>query len=354
MRIRRLIITGLFLSGTFPGIERSVAQEKISVPKEPQAYPTHEFPGKGIRDAMRAAARRFEHATEENPDYAPSFVGVADWYTTLWCFGFVARTESMPLAKKAALRATEIDDQLADAHTVLGAVYMADWEWTLAEREFRRGIELDPQNANSHHWYALFLAAMGRHKEALTESAKAIALEPTVGNQTGRGAVLYFAHEFRRMAKHMETTIAESPDFAIGYDWLGMAYVQLKRFDEAIITYEKADRLSRGMAEIKAGLGHAYGEAGKTAKAREILRELNRFSHQWHIPPVQIAYVHISLGEKDMAFKMLEKAFREKSWELAFLGVEPWFDPLRDDPRFVDLHNRMQFPASALHDIGEE
>ena len=123
-----------------------------------------------------------------------------------------------------------------------------------------------------------------------------------------------------------------------------MTYVQAKRFDEAIATYEKAETLSGGIAEIKAGLGHAYGMAGKATEARKKLDELNDLSQQWYIPPVQIAFVCVSLGEKDKAFELLETAYREKSWELAFLRVEPWLDDLRDDPRFARLQRRMKFP----------
>ena len=111
-------------------------------------------------------------------------------------------------------------------------------------------------------------------------------------------------------------------------------------------TYEKAVELSDGVAEVKAGLGHAFGVAGREAEARQVLHELHNLARQWHVPPVQVAFVHVSLGEKDAAFQWLDKALEQRSWELAFLQVEPWLDDLRGDPRFGRLLERMAFPDS--------
>ena len=172
-------------------------------------------------------------------------------------------------------------------------------------------------------------------------------LDPSPGNRTGLAAVLYFARDFQRMQTTMQAMLREHPDFAIGYDWLGMAQVQLKQFDEALATYEQAVKLSEGIAEVQAGLGHAYGVAGKQRQARAVLHELQQLAQRWHLPPVQIAFVHLGLGEKDEAFRWLEQAFEQKSWELAFLQVEPWLDDLRSDPRFARMLKRMNFPEPA-------
>lgn len=301
-------------------------------------------PGKEYRQAYERAVAHYQHAVELNPEDASNYVGLADSQLMLWCFGFLSGSEVLPSATEAAAKAVELDDRLAAAHTTLGVLQVGRWDWTAAERELQRGIELDPSSAKARHWYALYLAAMARPDEALKQSEQAMLLEPSPGYRTGLGAILYFRRDFDRMARLMERTVSLNPDFAVGYDWLGMAYVQLGRFDDSLSVYRKADTLSGGLAEIKAGLGHAYAVAGDEAEARRVLADLNRLSRKWHIPPVQVAFVHVGLGEKDEAFQWLEKAFQEKSWELVFLQVEPWLDELRPDPRFADLSRRMGFP----------
>ncbi len=135
----------------------------------------------------------------------------------------------------------------------------------------------------------------------------------------------------------MQSVVDEAPDFAEGHDWLGMALVQLERFGEAIKTYEIANKLSGGLAEINAGRGHAYGIAGRQSKAMEVASELEQQNARWHIPPVQMAFVFISVKDNEKAFAKLFEAADEKSWELAFVEVEPWLDELRGDSRFEQL-----------------
>lgn len=303
-----------------------------------------EMPGKPFRQAFEGAAAHCEQAIRLSPDDPSNYVELAGSQVMLWCFGFLPGEEVLPRAQAAANKALELDDSLAPAHTMLGVLHVSRWEWAEAEREFQRAIELDPDSAKARHWYALYLAAMARHDQAVQQSEKALELEPTSGYRTGLGAILYFRRDFPRMIQVMEKTVSLDPGFAPGYDWLGMAYVQSGRFEDSVEVYRKAVSLSNGLAEINAGLGHAYAVAGNRAEAERILDEFDRLSQHWHIPPVQIAFVHVGLGEKDEAFQWLEIAFREESWELAFLQVEPWLDDLRSDQRFADFLRRMDFP----------
>lgn len=304
----------------------------------------HGGPGNQFRQAFESAVAHHQHAIQVDPEIASNYIGLADCQLMLWCFGFRPGNEVLPSANAATTKAIELDDRLATAHTTLGVLHLSRWEWTAAEREFRLAIELDPNSAKARHWYALYLAAMVRHDEALQQSEQALELEPNSGYRTGLGAVLYFRRDFARMIHVMEHTVSVDPEFAPGYDWLGMAYVQSGRVEDSLLVYRKAVALSGGLAEIKAGLGHAYAVAGNKDEAKQVLDDLNQLSQRWHIPPVQIAFVHVGLGEKDEAFRRLEEAFQEKSWELAFLQVEPWLDDLRSDPRFADLLRRMDFP----------
>ena len=303
------------------------------------------YPGKKYRDAFAAAAAHYERAIQGGAAKASDYVGQAEACTALWCFGFAPRSEVLPRAKAALTAALELDNQSAAAHTALAVVHLSDGNWSGAEGELNRALGLAPESAKPHHWYALYLSAMGRHAEALQQAERAELLDPSPGTRTVRGATLYFARDFAGLIGQMERTTALDPDFAPAYDWLGMAYLQAGRYDDAIKAYERAVALSDGMAEIKAGLGHALGVAGRSAEARSVRDQLHELATRWYIPPVQIAFVHISLGEKDRAFEMLEKAFRQRSWELVFLQVEPWLDQLRCDPRFDDLLQRMNFPV---------
>ena len=299
----------------------------------------------GTQESMERAVRYFDQATKYDPGYAPAYVGLADAYTLLWGFGFVTRGEALPKATEAATKAIALDDKLAEAHNALAGVKMRDWDWVGAEKKFKRALELDPSNVNIRHWYALYLAAMGRREDAFRESQEALRLDPSsLSIQTGAGAIEYFARDYKQMIKQMQSTVALGPNFAPGYDWLGMAYVQVGRFEEAIAVYQKAVILSGGSAEVKAGLAHAYGVAGQRASARAILGELNDLAKKKYVPPVQIAFVYLGLGDRAHALDLLEKAYQERSWELVFIQVEPWVDSLRSEPRFRDIVRRMNFP----------
>ena len=294
---------------------------------------------------MKEAVMYYHEAARLDPNDALAQVGLAEAYTMLWSFGFISRQDALAKAGAAARKAVALDPKLAETRTALGALKMREWDWAGAETEFKRAIELAPDNARSRHWYALFLAAMGRHKEALEQSGRANELQPSSpGMMTGLGAILYFARADDWMIQQMEQTVKLDPKFAPGYDWLGMAYVQAGRFDESIEVYKKGVRLSGGAAEVKAGLGHAYGVAGRHREAQQALQELLALAKRKYVPPVQIAFVYLGLGEKERALELLEQAYRERSWELVFLRVEPWVDILRDNPRFQDLLRRMSFP----------
>lgn len=295
------------------------------------------YPGGKIRSAMEGAVQRLEEEIVAAPGDASNYVQAAEWYIALWCYGFCTRQESFDRATQLVSKATELNPECALAHTMQGVLDMGDWRWEQAERSFRAALNLDPTCAAAHHWYALFYSAQGKHRQAVDQSEQAVELEPSIGNRTGLGAALYFAREFERLAETMQSVVDEAVDFAEGHDWLGMALVQMQRFDEAIVTYEKANELSGGLAEINAGRGHAYGMAGRQTEAMQVANELERQSAHWHIPPVQMAFVYISIGDFEQAFTKLFEAADQKSWELAFVRVEPWLDEVRGDSRFERL-----------------
>lgn len=306
------------------------------------------YPGKDFRVHFDQELEKYLQAANNDPNDPVIQASLAEAWINLWCYGFLSFEESIPAAGAAALKALKLDDTLAMAHMVFGVIKMADWDWQPAEYELKKAIELEPDQYKSRHWYALYLSAMGRHEQALRESEKSVQLAGPSDSMIGYASILYFAHRFEEMADLLEKALQKETDFAPVYDWLGMAYVQLEKFDQSIDVYQKATALSDGLAEIKAGLGHAYGIAGRIKEAQAIMDEFIALARQYYIPPVQMAFVAFGLGNTDMAFQLLERAFKERSWELVFIATEPWFDPLHDDPRFMDLIKRIGLPQKAL------
>jgi len=304
----------------------------------------YKYPGKSFRVPMDESVSKYEQEIKQNPEDAAAYAGLAEALIVLWCYGFISRDESIPKAKEATNRALEIDENLGDVHTALGIVKLSAWDWAGSEQELKLGLDLNPENSQAHHWYALYLSAMGKHKQALEISHKAVSLSPVPYSDIGHASIYYFAHQFEKMVEVLTETIKKDPELAPAYDWLGMAYCQLKQFGNSIEVYRKAVELSDGLAEIKAGLGHAYGMAGRNDEAKQVLDEFQSLAEKYYIPPVQIAYVAASLNDIELTFELLERAYRERSWELSFIREEPWFDDFHSNPRFIDLLNRIQFP----------
>ena len=302
------------------------------------------YPGQEKRDALVRSAAQLETWIEADSENVANYVALADVQIFLWCYGFAPHAEVMPRCEKAARRALELAPDLAAAHTALGVVLLGQRNWDSAERELRLATELDPRRAQAFHWYALYLAAMNRHDEARRYSKQSFELDNSSGMTVARSSILYFERRWQEMIDVLTPTIEQDANYGPAYDWLGMAYVQREQFDESITTYRRAVELSDGLAEVLAGLGHAYAVAGREKEARQVLDKLHRLADRWYVPPVQIAFVHVGLGEKRQAMDLLNTAYQQRSWELVFLQAEPWLDEIRDEPDFIDLLERMKFP----------
>ncbi len=301
-------------------------------------------PGAAFRKQFDDAIGQYQQAIRENPADAVSLANLAHAYITLWCYGFIPHSAALPKASTAVERALEIDAQCGPAHVALGLIKESLWEWQAVEPELKLGISCAPDDALGYNWYANYLYANSRFEEAYAMAERAVQLSPAPGYKIGLGALSYFAQDYQRLKREMLALIAEHPNYAPAYDWLGMAYVQLGEFDKSIEVYEKAAALSGRLAEILGGLGHAYGIAGNERDARRILDEMKAYAQSTYVPPVQIAFVYAGLGDTDNTFRMLEKAYSEKSWELIFVRTEPWFEHLQQDRRMKGLLRRMGFP----------
>lgn len=302
------------------------------------------FPGYKTIKPMVDTVNRCESILENESENIDAHIGLADSYFALWCYGIIPYTEAIEKVKASTLIILRLNDKLSDVHTLSALIKLSEWNWEGAEQEFNLAISLDPKSAKALHWYALYLAAMGHFNESISESKKAVELEPTSGYKIGLGSMYYFAQDFEELKNSMKEVVSDESEFAQAYDWLGMAYIQLKEYDKSIKVYENAASISGRLAEILGGLGHAYGIAGREKEAKRILDELNNYSLNYHIPPVQVAFVYAGLGQNNEVFEMLERAYKERSWELIFIRVEPWFEYLHSDNRFKEFISRIKFP----------
>jgi adenylate cyclase len=307
-------------------------------------------------DAKRAIDY-FQQALAKDPNDALAYAGLSDSYLSLiFPLNVAAPREAMPKAKEAALHALAIDNALGEAHASLAYVtFFYDWDWPAAEREFRRAIELNPNNADAHHWYSHYLMAQGRIEESLTQSKRILELSPfdILFNVHLAWHYLY-ARQYDQALDQIEKTVEMDRNYAETYPWLGLILEQKGRYAEAIAAFQNAIRLFPGGSSIvEAELAHTYAVSGNREAAQKIIAELQKLAKSKYIPSFQIAAIYADLSasparnaspartEKDQAFAWLEKAYEERSDGLVYLMADQRFDSLRSDPRFKDLAHRI-------------
>jgi tetratricopeptide (TPR) repeat protein len=268
---------------------------------------------------------------------------LADTYALLgdWQYGVMSPREALPAAKAAAVKALELDDTLGEAHTSLGFVLSGfDWNWTAAEKEFRRAIDLNPGYATAHHWYAWHLSLMGRNGEAIAEMRKARSLDPlSLIINTDLAEVLLLAHFYDESVQQSRKTIEMDPDFALAHNQLAEAYLQKHMGGDAIAEFQRAVQLSEHSPICTANLARAYASFGRNADAQQLMTGLKQRSNHAYSNAAEIAMVHAALGENTQAMTWLERGYDERFNPGVLL--RPGFDPLRGDPRFRDLVHRV-------------
>jgi DNA-binding winged helix-turn-helix (wHTH) protein/Tfp pilus assembly protein PilF len=314
----------------------------------PEAYQLYlkgrYFWNKRTEEGFNQGITQFKLAVAKDSRYALAHTGLADSYIGLTFYNFGAPHETMPKAKAAAMNALAIDGALAEAHTSLAHVLMNyDWNWSEAEKEFMLSMQLNPDYATAHQWYAVhYLTAMGRLEEALKEMQQALELEPTsLVMNSFMGATLYFAGRYDEAIEQCRRTIEMDPNFAVAHWHLGLAYEQEEMFDEAIEEFQRAITLSGGCPLMKASLGHAYAKAHRKDEATGILSELNELSEKRYVSSYERAAISVALGDERQQFQWLERAYEEHSFHLVYLNVWPQFRVIRGDPRFQDVVQRI-------------
>jgi tetratricopeptide (TPR) repeat protein len=279
-----------------------------------------------------------------DPHYALAHAGLADCYIGLSFYSYLPPHQAMPEAKSEATKALEIDSSLAEAHASLAHVRANyEWDWPAAEREFKQAIQLAPDYATGRQWYAAHcLTPLGRLDEALREMKLAQEQEPlSLVMNSFLASSLYFSRQYDQAIEQANKTLELDPSFGVGRWGLGLAYMQKKRFADAISQLKQAFVLSGGSLLMKAALGQAHAAAGDKAEAVKILGELKTLSQQRYVPSSEIGAIYVCLGEREQSFHWLENALEERAFHLTNLKARPEFDPLHSDPRFADLLRRI-------------
>ncbi len=291
------------------------------------------------------AIEYFELAIDKEPTSARARAGLADCYATLgsWENGTLRPIEAMAKAKDAAAKALQLDRGLAEAHTTLAyRTVHHDWDWTTAEAQFQRAFELNPNYAVCHHWYSHYLMAVGRVEESLVASKRCLEIDPLDLVCNVHMAWHYqFARQYEEAIEHCWKSSELHPQ-SFWLPWFfGLAYEQHGQIDRAEEELLVAVKMSGDVTFASAALGHLYGIAGKNAQAHGVFEELTMRASQSYVPAYDIALVCTGLGWQDQAFEYLNKAHQERSGWMTYINVDPRLDPLRKDPRFLDLQGRM-------------
>ncbi len=315
----------------------------------PEAYQLYlkgnYFAARYTKDGLQKGIEYFNQAIALDPNYALAYNGSAYYYIVAneW---YLAPREAMPKAKEAAKKALAIDETLAVAHASLAVVLdWHDWDWVTAEPEYKRALELDPNDPRSHQFYSWFLAEHGRVEEAIAEAKRAQQLDPISPEQgIYLGQVLLFLRHYDEAIEALRKTAELDQTFWLSHNFLGRAYEQKGRLPEAIAEFQRAIQLEPAAAENRSMLGHAYAVSGNKVQTLKVVYDLKELSKTSYVPPYNIAIVYAGLGEKDQAFAWLDRAFSERSGYLTWLTTDPQLDVLRSDPRFADLVRRVGLP----------
>jgi TolB-like protein/Tfp pilus assembly protein PilF len=294
-------------------------------------------------EGLENAIRFFRRATRLDSSFALAYAGIADCLSIMGDYGYKPERTVFPRARESALRALELDDSVAEAHASLGlTMYDYYWDWSKSEVEFRKALELKPNYASAHQWYSILLAALGRMDSAIEEIEKALELDPlSVALRASSAGVYILGRRYQEALNQCRTATNLNPDFGQVYNYMGMAHLQMTRFDEAIREIKLAmTKPGAGMAE-EAYLGFAYASAKKNMEAYGVIDKMREESANGYVPPIALAAIYSGLGSKDEAFDWLNKAYNEHSSDIISLKMNPIFDRLHDDPRFDALVRKL-------------
>jgi TolB-like protein/Tfp pilus assembly protein PilF len=320
-------------------------------PVDPQAYESYlrgrYYFNQRTEDALHKSIASFQQAIARDPAYAPAYSGLAEAYAMLGFRGGFPSKDALSDAKKAALKAIELDDTLAEPYASLAFIAETyEWDWPAAERQYKQALELNPGYAQAHNWYSGYLTYTGRFNEGVAEAIRARELDPlSLPLNNALAGRLLAAGRYDEALRQVQTTLELDEHFAPAHQTLGWVYLHGGKQDDAIREFQNALELAGAAdTDIQLDLGFADAVSGRPDEARRILANLQQLYQQGIVPAASLATLHGALGESNEAFVWLEKAYQERDPQLTYLKAGRRFEPLREDPRFGQLLRRVGLP----------
>jgi TolB-like protein/DNA-binding winged helix-turn-helix (wHTH) protein/Flp pilus assembly protein TadD len=331
-------------------------QQKLQAgahPVNPDAYQSYllgrYYWNQRTANGLAKSGQYFQDAIKKDPNFALAYSGLSDYYAFLTLIGgpeILPPRQAMLQSKNAAIKALQLDDSSAEAHTSMAHVlHNYDWDFTKAEAEFQRAIELNPNYSTAHHLYAHLLMQMGRPDESLREAKRALELDPLspfINN--GLARQYYLSRQYDKAIAQCQRATEIDPAYLPSRILLGLIYDQTGKMAEAISELKQARDMAPALPMAHALLAYGYARAGNKAEAQKELDELTQMSHTRYVPTSYFALVAIASGDKDKAFALLQQSFQERSEQILYLRVEPLVDPIRGDPRLSALIRSVGLP----------
>ncbi|HEX3373518.1 MAG TPA: tetratricopeptide repeat protein [Edaphobacter sp.] len=291
---------------------------------------------------LEQAVKNFDDAIAKDPTFAQAYLGLAVTYFEMGkVYAGGDPREMDPKAMQAARKAIELDPNLTNAHVLLANALQKEWQWAASEAEYKRALQLGPNDATAHLGYAFWLLSQGRTDEALEWERRARELDPELVSGSDIAWILFQSHRFDEAIREAREAVAVQPDDVSGLYFLGFALLGKGEAAEAIPVLEKSVALSKGSPVPEGILVRAYAQAGRREDALRLLAKMKRRREEGYFPAAALLNAYLGLGDKEQAFVWLEEAVRERSDIVQFIKTHPFFDPIRSDPRFVDLQRRM-------------
>lgn len=320
--------------------------------QDPEAYRLYlkgrYYWNKRTGDAVKKGLDYFKQAIELDPGFALAYAGIADSYAMSVFNINIPPNDGLPKARAAATRALELDESLAEACSSLAFVKMFfDWDWAGAEQEFRRTFQLNPDYSIARQWYAMELAALGRHEEAVRETERGLQIDPlSLSINATSSLLLYFVRQYDEGLEQGLATVDMDSSFFASHFVSALALEQKGQLEKAIEEFKASADLSGRWPLFVAGYGHACAAAGRREEAQKVVAELQDTSVRKYVSSFAVAAVHAGSGDKDLTLDWLEKAYGERATWMIFLNVHPYFDFLRSEPRFQNLLRKIGLPKA--------
>ena len=294
-------------------------------------------------EGFRRGVEYLQRAIQLDPNYAPVYAELAQCISVPCYYGSVDPKVAYPQARASAMRALELDPDLAEGHAVLSNILQTyDWNWVTAEKGYKRAIQLNPNYATAHYHYSYLLAERARFDEAIHEATEALSRDPMSALlNAGLAFVLLLARKYDRCITQAMTAIEVDPNMTLSYMVLGTAYAQSGNYPEAIEVYEKGIALGGMFALQKSFIGHVHARCGNQEGVLNVLRELQQLATTTYVPMMASVLVYAGMGEHDLAMEALESACNNRETTLVFLKSWPYFDRIRHDPRFQEIERRV-------------